>query len=116
MSEELLDDTMQTVPISIKGYLLSLWLIGTSVWSWQLIREAGYLPYDYNYSNILFAFFIAIFNLTLLLLFFWKKRNLFYQNRIVTLLWILTSSPISFYYVCTHYQQFFGQLLKHSVL
>jgi hypothetical protein len=51
--------------------------------------------YDSNYGEIIFAFIVSLILLVLMVILWFVKRSIIVESRFVSLLFIVTSSPVS---------------------
>lgn len=106
MQDSILDDNSEIEENS--SYLLSMLLVSDAVLIWMLLKNAGELPYDENYGLLFLALIASLLACILILFYFFKAQKALFKNRIITLLFLLSSSPISIFYVCTQYKEIFG--------
>lgn len=111
MQVPILDDNSEIEENS--SYLLSTLLVCDAVLIWMLLKNAGELPYDDNYGVLFLALIASLLACILILFYFFKARKTLFRNRIITLLFLLSSSPISLFYVCTQYKEIFGVSLTN---
>lgn len=92
-------------------YLLSWSLVIIIGLIWFLFYKAGDLPYDDNYANLLVAFLLSILTSLGLLFLFFKNRKILCTNLTIILVFLISSSPISLFYLALYYEEIFGKIL-----
>lgn len=80
---------------------------------WYVIYSAQFLIYDDNWGNILTAFFISVFSFLLIIILFWKNRELIKNARWQTIMFLLFCSPLTLYFVVMNYEFIFGAVLRN---
>jgi len=93
-----------------KLYVFSLVLAFITIWI--LMVKAKYAEYDSNYGYAIYALLVS-FGLTFFLLILWfNMRQLIKNNSMITIFFLLTSSPLSIYFCIYLYGIFVGQYFK----
>lgn len=97
--------------IIFKKYGVSLVLWGAVSITWSLLYQAGDLPYDDNVAVILMAFLLSVLVTSGLIFLFFRKMTLLKKHLISIIVFLITSSPISLFWVMTNYEFIFGKHL-----
>lgn len=79
---------------------------------WRLLYSDQYLDYDINYGAIILAFLLSILSTIILTIIWFKARHLIKLNSLITILFLLTSSPLTVGTVIYFYQSLFGRLVS----
>lgn len=115
MNESILDDNLDE-DLEVQensSYFLSILLVCHAVLIWMPLKNAGELPYDANYANIMVAFITSFSACICILYYYLKIHKAFVQNIFTTIIFLLSSSPISIFYACTQYKEIFGVSLAN---
>ena len=87
-------------------------LIGAGLFIWTLIIKAKHAQYDLNFGHAIHAFLLSL-GAGIIILFLWIKiRQLIKDNLLITLIFLLTSSPVSLFLFIEMYGRFIGQYFK----
>jgi hypothetical protein len=89
-------------------YLTILLLL--TIYIWQLLYSAQFLPYDENYGVLIYVFIISVLVTVILTILWFKARSFIKQNSIETILFLLVNSPLTIALVFYFYIEIFGQL------
>jgi len=81
---------------------------------WNSFYQAKDLPYDENYGNILVGLSLSFLSSIGLIILFFKNRNIIQNNLLTVLIFIITSSPISLYYILINFESIFGKALNNG--
>lgn len=98
--------TVLTNTIYCGVLIISAWAI------WYYVWLAHTLEYDENFGAIIFAMiFSMVLTLSVALMWFWKKA-LIIQNKIMSLLFLITASPITILGFIYVYERVSGTFFK----
>jgi hypothetical protein len=79
---------------------------------WGFMVMAKFAEYDKNYGYAIYAFFLSLF-ITIAIVFFWfKYKTLIKLNGFITILFLITSSPLTLFLFIELYGRFIGQYFK----
>jgi hypothetical protein len=79
---------------------------------WALMLIAKYEEYDVNYGLAINAFLISL-AITLIIIILWFRRKLIIKrSSVLTMIFLITSSPLSLFVFIELYGKFIGQYFK----
>lgn len=91
-------------------YIIVLAIITYKIWT--LAYKAQFLEYDDNFANIILAFLISIFSNISIGLLWWKFREFIKRNQLVTITFLIVSSPLLLFICVSNYTEIFGGTLN----
>lgn len=98
--------------IALANTIYRIALLAGALVIWYYVWLAHVLEYDENFGAIIFAMiFSMVLTLLVTLMWFWKKR-LIVQNKIMSLLFMITASPITILGFIYVYERVAGTFFK----
>ena len=97
--------------MSLKRYILSLLLVIETAYVCTQFFEVQELPYDDNYGLLIHCFIISLMTLIVLIVLWFKRRELVKSNFLVVALWTIIASPVTFALISIYYESIFGVTL-----
>jgi magnesium-transporting ATPase (P-type) len=87
-------------------------LIVFFIFEWGLMYQAKHEEYDANYGLAIYAFLLSLIAIVLLLAVWFLRRDVIKSNRLLTVIYLITSSPLSIFLFVEFYGRFIGQYFK----
>jgi len=91
-------------------YKTGLVLSAGSVWYFMYLAKQE--EYDVNFGLAINAFLISLFSTIVICILWFKKRGVVKENKVLTVLYLVTSSPFSLFLFIEFYGRFIGQYFK----
>lgn len=85
-------------------------LVSLAVFIWSNIYHAQFMPYDENYGALIGAFLASLVASLAILLLWWRGSRILEECRIITILFLVTSSAVTVGVVIFNYNSLFGHL------
>jgi amino acid permease len=84
-------------------------LVLCAILEWSLMYRAKFEEYDVNYGLAIYAFLLSILAFLIIVVLWFRKRDLLKSNKWLTMFFLVTSSPLSLYLFIYLYGKFIGQ-------
>lgn len=98
--------------LTFRKIILPLILILQTVYCWRCFYKAQFLDYDDNYGVLIRGFIISILTMIILIILWFKKKQIIKETIIANILWILLGSPLTFIIAIMYYENIFKASLK----
>ncbi len=91
-------------------YKIGLLLVTFAIW--YLMYLAKHEEYDLNYGLAIQAFLISLVAVVIIIVLWFKKRDVIKSNKWITIIYLVISSPLSIFLFIELYGRLIGQYFK----
>ncbi|MCO4293173.1 hypothetical protein NF867_09880 [Solitalea sp. MAHUQ-68] len=88
-------------------------LLILTIFIWRLIYSARFLDYDDNYGQLIFAFTVSTVSIIAISVLWFRNKSFIKKSIWATMLYFLTSSPLTVGLAIIYYSDLFGVTLKN---
>ncbi len=80
---------------------------------WGMIISAKFTEYDRNYGLVIYSMLFSLIVTFLIIIVAISNKDLVYKSKVITAMFIITSSPVSIFLFLLYYPELFGQYFNH---
>ena len=99
--------------LSVRSFILPLFLTLQTFYCWTSFYKAQFLEYDDNYGLLIHSFIISLATLVILIIIWFRKRHWIISNKWLVMVWLISGSPLTFLVAAIYYQYIFGITLAN---